>query len=152
MEEDGNDVAGFWDGNGRTAMRLPDPVATILAISKQGIGEQCYSQRTQDRAKQGPSTLLLVLPAVPRSAHPARRLLLGRLPPLLLAISLDSPVLRRRGLLESPRCSRRGRFFTLTIIFANAIEALGSAGQIWGELRSLVENWAIDWIFVLCWS
>jgi hypothetical protein len=40
MEEDGKDVVGFRDGNGSTAMRLPDEVATILAMSKQGMGSK----------------------------------------------------------------------------------------------------------------
>jgi hypothetical protein len=34
MEEHSRDVVGFLDGNGSNAMRLPDEVATILAMNK----------------------------------------------------------------------------------------------------------------------
>lgn len=38
------DVVGFWDGNGSTAMRLPDEVATILAMNKQGMGSKAIAK------------------------------------------------------------------------------------------------------------
>ena len=44
MEEDGKDVVGFRDGNGSTAMRLPDEVATILAMNKQGMGSKAIAK------------------------------------------------------------------------------------------------------------
>ena len=44
MAEDGKDVVGFRDGNGSTAMRLPDEVATILAMNKQGMGSKAIAK------------------------------------------------------------------------------------------------------------
>ena len=44
MEEDGKGVVGFRDGNGSTAMRLPDEAATILAMNKMGLGSKAIAK------------------------------------------------------------------------------------------------------------
>jgi transposase len=44
MEEGGKDVVGFRDGNGSTTMRLPDEVATILAMNKLGLGSKAIAK------------------------------------------------------------------------------------------------------------
>ena len=44
MEEQAQGVVGFRDGNGSTAMRLPDEVAAILAMSRQGLGSKAIAK------------------------------------------------------------------------------------------------------------